>query len=570
LSIAEGKQRALAEGLVESTLAVNASLELEEVLKTILEQIHRSIDYRLANIALIEAGDLKVFYQIDRSAETDNSPAAVNQYRLADFPLLELMCSTHQPVLIEDTSIAPEALLIPGLEWPCSYLAAPLIVGERITGVINLTSDHVGAFQPETARRLMAFAAPAALAVENARLYAAELYARQVAEVLNDVSRALTQTLNFDTVINTLLEYVCRLVPSDRAYIVVAENESTLRLQAMCGFDDEPNLKRAINASFEGWDTPYLQEVISTRHSLLIPDTQNYPGWTTLITTETIRNWLGLPILVNDKAIGVLALARSSFASFNAEHVKLAEVVIAQAAMAVQNAWLFEQVRAGHERLQSLSRRLVEVQESERRYIARELHDEASQSLTALKFGLRLLEQEVTQPEAFTMRMAELKTLTEQVLEELHRLAMDLRPASLDYLGLEVALEQLVKDLGERYRLNMRFKVSGFGEQVRLPDYVETNVYRIVQEALTNAVRHANASNIDVILECRDGEVIVIIEDDGIGFETSQMRKSGHLGLLGMQERAQMMAGTLQVESKPGGGTTIVVEIPYVDSHIDR
>jgi signal transduction histidine kinase len=235
--------------------------------------------------------------------------------------------------------------------------------------------------------------------------------------------------------------------------------------------------------------------------------------------------------------------------------------------MAVQNAWLFEQVRAGHGRLQSLSRRLVEVQESERRYIARELHDEASQSLTALKFGLRLLEQEVDQPDNFMARMAELKQLTEQVLEELHRLAMDLRPASLDYLGLVVALEQLVKDLGERYHLNMRFKVSGFGDNVRLPDYVETNVYRIVQEALTNAVRHANASNIDVILECRDGEIIVIIEDDGIGFETSQMRKSGHLGLLGMQERAQMMAGTLQVESKPGGGTTIVVEIPYVDSH---
>jgi len=567
LSAAEGRHRTLAEGLVESTLAVNASLELEEVLKTILEQIHRSIDYRLANIVLIDAGDLKVVYQIDLSGVPHDAPVAANQYHLEEFPLIELMRSTHQPALIEDTSIAPETLLIPGLEWPCSYLAAPLIVGERITGIINLTSDQVGAFKPETARRLMAFAAPAALAVENARLYAAEYYGRQVAEILNEVSRALTQTLNFEKVINTLLEYVCRLVPSDRAYIVVAENESQLRLQAMCGFEYEPDPKRAINASFEEWDTPYLHEVITTRQSLLIPDTQNYPGWTMLISTETIRNWLGIPILVNEKAIGVLALARSSPAFFNFEHVKLAEVVVAQASMAVQNAWLFEQVRAGHGRLQSLSRRLVEVQESERRYIARELHDEASQSLTALKFGLRLLEQEVDQPDNFMARMAELKQLTEQVLEELHRLAMDLRPASLDYLGLVVALEQLVKDLGERYHLNMRFKVSGFGDNVRLPDYVETNLYRIVQEALTNAVRHANASNIDVILEWRDGEIIVIIEDDGIGFETSQMRKSGHLGLLGMQERAQMMAGTLQVESKPGGGTTIVVEIPYVDSH---
>jgi signal transduction histidine kinase len=118
--------------------------------------------------------------------------------------------------------------------------------------------------------------------------------------------------------------------------------------------------------------------------------------------------------------------------------------------------------------------------------------------------------------------------------------------------------------------MSVRFKSGGFSEADRLPDYVETSLYRIVQEALTNAVRHASAKNVDVILENREGTVVVIIEDDGVGFDSTLIGKGGHLGLLGMQERAHMMGGTLQIESRAGGGTTIVAEVAYVDSNLDR
>ncbi len=570
LSVAETRQRTLAEGLVESMLVLNASLELDEVLNTILVQISRVIDYQQANILLVDHDTLKIVHHHDHAGLLDASARDVGVYRLADYPCLAGMAHTQQPVLIEDTLLAPDVCAIPGLDRPCSFLAAPLLVSGRLTGVINLTSDQSGAFTPETARRLMAFSAPAALAVENARLYAAELQARQLAETLNEVSRALSQTLNFEKVMNTLLDYVCRLVPVDRAYIVICENESTLTIQALRGYEQENNPKYQLKASLDVQDQPYLQEVIDTQKSILIADTRDYPDWTTLISDQPMRNWLGIPIIVNERAMGVLVLAKADPDCIQREHIWLAEVVIAQAAVAIQNAWLFEQVRFGHERLQSLSRRLVEVQESERRYIARELHDEAGQSLTALKFGLRLLEQDADKPASFLLRISELKQLTDSVSEELHRLAMDLRPASLDYLGLVVALEQLVKGFADHYPMNMRFRESGFNETVRLADYVETNIYRIVQEALTNAVRHGQASNVDVIVENRAGKVVVMIEDDGVGFETSEIRKSGHLGLLGIQERTQMIAGSLQIESVPGGGTTIVVEVPNVHSDIDR
>jgi signal transduction histidine kinase len=220
--------------------------------------------------------------------------------------------------------------------------------------------------------------------------------------------------------------------------------------------------------------------------------------------------------------------------------------------------------------LQSLSRRLVEVQEAERHYVARELHDEAGQALTALVYGLGELERE-TVPAQRELRLTELKKTTHEVLENLHHLAMDLRPASLDFLGLVPALNQYVKATGERYGLNAQFKVIGLTEE-RLPAAMETALYRIVQEALTNVVRHAQATRVDVLLERRDERVVLVVEDNGRGFESSlaDLAQAGHLGLVGMQERAEMLNGTLVIESAPSSGTTIVIEVPYAYTHSHR
>jgi signal transduction histidine kinase len=178
--------------------------------------------------------------------------------------------------------------------------------------------------------------------------------------------------------------------------------------------------------------------------------------------------------------------------------------------------------------------------------------------------GLRLLEREVDRPEAILRRVAELKPLADGVLENLHRLAMDLRPASLDHLGLIVALRQHIKNFNVQHGQTTRaqFAATDFDDERLLP-LVETTLYRIVQEALTNVVRHAQATRVDVLLKRRNSQVILIVEDDGIGFDFWAAMRSGRLGLLGMRERAEMLKGNLMVESTPGGGTTIFVEVPY-------
>jgi len=227
-------------------------------------------------------------------------------------------------------------------------------------------------------------------------------------------------------------------------------------------------------------------------------------------------------------------------------------------------------VRSGREQLQALSRRLVAVQEAERRHISRELHDETGQALSSLLLGLSLLEREADDPEAIVARAIELEEMVDRMLENLHRMAMNLRPASLDHLGLVAALDQYCETFGQQYGLDVQFETVGLEMGKRLLPEVETALYRIVQEALTNVIRHAQARHVDVLLEQRGDHVVTIVEDDGVGFDTREVAQSGRLGVFGMHERAEMLGGNMMVESAPGSGTTVFVEVPYADQDPHR
>jgi PAS domain S-box-containing protein len=560
----------LAESLAKSTMALSSSLQLKDVLKSLLEHVRQVVPFQGADILLLDKNKFYVASYQGFEDYPDSLAAMGKNYVIDDFPLLLKVYSTRQPLLVIDTLEDPDWRLSPGLEWVRSFLATPLTSEGKVIGIINLTSDMPGAFNLATVTRLMAFAAPATLAVKNAQLYAAESRARQVAEAMSAMSLALTRTLDLDTVLHTMLEYLPGLVSYDGAYILSLEEPSLLRLRVTDGFHEESNPKRKAGATINLWEVPYIYEVISSQRSLLIRDTHDYPGWKSLIARKEIRNWMGIPILHGDKAIGVLGLVHTKPDIFDEHQLRFVESVASQVSVAIQHAWLFDQVRTGQERAQLLSRRLVDVQESERRSIAWELHDETSQALTAIIFGLGFIEQDVNHPDKVIARVAEVKQLTDNVLDSLHRMAMNLRPASLDHLGLVTALEQLVKDAAKRYRLDMHFKSEFDSEAKRLPSHVETALYRIVQEALTNTARHSFAKNVDVILKLRDSKMVIIVEDNGVGFDTNKIRESDKLGLIGMQERAQMMGGNLQIESSPGSGTTIVVEVKYDDKDIDR
>ncbi|MAU11835.1 MAG: ATPase [Anaerolineaceae bacterium] len=204
---------------------------------------------------------------------------------------------------------------------------------------------------------------------------------------------------------------------------------------------------------------------------------------------------------------------------------------------------------------------VITAQEDERKRIARELHDSTSQSLTSLIIGLKTLEDNCQHCRKQT-RVVELRSIAGQTLDDVHTLSVQLRPSVLDDLGLPEAIRRHIADYRKRYPINIDLAVTGM-DGIRLPTEIETALYRIVQEGLTNIIRHAEAHTASIFIECSTDKVLVVIEDDGKGFEiTNVQHQDGHLGLYGIQERAELLAGALEIESEPGRGTSLFIEIP--------
>lgn len=226
-----------------------------------------------------------------------------------------------------------------------------------------------------------------------------------------------------------------------------------------------------------------------------------------------------------------------------------------------------EQKHAEEER-QRLLRRLMTAQEDERRHISRELHDNIGSYLSALLLGLESLTTINGLPRTAMDQLSYLKETTKQVELDVHSVALELRPTLLDDLGLEPALSSYVREWSRRHaqRIRVDFNSARFqNDNQRLPADIEIAIYRVVQEALTNALRHSNATTVSIILEQDDSHVRVIIDDDGEGFDVEKAMsgpiENRRLGLLGMQERIQLVNGEFKIDS--GAGTTIVVTIPF-------
>lgn len=224
-----------------------------------------------------------------------------------------------------------------------------------------------------------------------------------------------------------------------------------------------------------------------------------------------------------------------------------------------------EHLRQSAQERDVLLHRTVTAQEDERKRIARELHDSLGQYLTALRLGLADIEPSCASNPPAQQRLAQLKTVAGELGSELNRIAWELRPRALDDLGLRRAVTQYLEEWADRSRLHIDLEI-GLGDR-RLPALVETTVFRVLQEALTNVVRHSGAGRVSVLLEATSAQVRLIVEDDGHGFDatggTADLALGiGHLGLLGIRERLALAGGTLELESSPQGGTTLYARIP--------
>jgi signal transduction histidine kinase len=275
---------------------------------------------------------------------------------------------------------------------------------------------------------------------------------------------------------------------------------------------------------------------------------------------------LSAPMTWKGEVTGVIhVLHEAETGRFTRSDLELLNLFANHAAIAVANARLYDRLRKGHERLQVLSQRIVDAQEMERRRIARELHDEIGQALTAVKIDLQAARGLLDDFE-HEAQLTHTVGVVEHILQQIRDLSLDLRPSLLDDLGLVPALRWYVDRQAQQMGVTARFRAD-FLEN-RLAPELEIACFRIVQEALTNVTRHAHAERVGVELRKSDEAVEVRIRDDGVGFDVQRAlddtARGKSLGLLSLRERASVAGGEVEIESAPEVGTEVRARFPLV------
>ena len=358
---------------------------------------------------------------------------------------------------------------------------------------------------------------------------------------------ALTSELSLDGVLHRLVETAATLTGARYAALgVIDQRRDGLARFVTHGVTDDE--RRAIGDLPRGRGV--LGVLIQDARPLRLDDLGAEPRSVGFPPNHPpMKTFLGVPVLLRGTAYGNLYLTeKRGGGPFTDEDEELVTLLAAQAAVAIDLSQ-----RVARDALA----RAVEAQELERRRLARELHDETGQALTSILLRLRSLEA-VDDPGELHAALGTLRDLVFTTLQDVRRLAVELRPSALDDFGLVPALRRLGQAVGESSGLDVQVEAR-LGDQ-RLPADVETALYRIVQEALTNAVKHSGARRVSVVLTRKNGSVSALIEDDGSGFDSAT--SAGGLGLVGMRERVELLDGTVTIDSAPGSGTALAVELP--------
>ena len=529
------------QALVEAGIALTSELSLDAVLRRLTELAAELTGARYAALGVIDASGaaLEGFYTHGVGPEVHEAIGREPRGR----GILGVLMHEPKPLRLHDIHADPRSVgFPPGHPEMRTFLGLPIKLRDVPYGHLYLTEKEEGEdFTEEDEEIVTLLAAQAAVAIENARLYeAATRWSRQL-ESVNEVVTAIAGEVELPRLLDLVATRLRELLGA-RVVAVVLPYEGSLRIAAAAGAGIAGTILPAASKS---------SKVLERRRSERVDRVADDPeADRELVERLGIESAIFVPLLAADHVLGLVVAADrlGDDPRFDDEDLRLVESFASRAAVAVELSQ-----RVARDAL----RRVVRAQEQERRRLARELHDETGQALTSILLGLKELEQAIGTERAHD-RVSGVRELVVTTLQDVRRLALELRPAALDDFGLTPALERLVEshrqDRGVTIDLEIRF-----GDE-RLPADAETTMYRIVQEALTNSARHAGASRISVLVTRKENAALVVVEDDGEGFDASS--PTAGLGLSGMRERVALVGGKFRLETSPGTGTTIVAEVP--------
>jgi len=382
---------------------------------------------------------------------------------------------------------------------------------------------------------------------------------------LNAIASTVSQSLSLDIILNSALDKALEMIDAEVGGILLLDEKSqTLSYRVHRGLSDKfVMLGTAILALGQGVSGMAAQR----GETLVVEDVSRDPRVSRrpLVAEEGLKAFISVPLKSKERVVGVLNIASRSPRTFSQQEVQLLTALGPQLGIAIENAQLYQELQLKDQMRAELLRQIISAQEDERRRVSRELHDVTSQALSTIAVQLEALTaMPGSSSREIETKVEGLKPVLAAASQEVHRLIYDLRPSLLDDLGLAAAMRSCAHNSLDAAGIEVHLEVVG--QEKKPPPQVEIALFRIVQEAITNIVSHARAESTFISLEFRDKGIAVQVEDDGIGFDPSRVDASaatnGGLGLLGMKERAELLGGTLTIDTKPDGGTRIGVEIP--------
>ena len=388
------------------------------------------------------------------------------------------------------------------------------------------------------------------------------LHTEQLA-ALNQMGQTVTATLEIEVMFERVLTILRPLLGAEGVFILLLEGE-TLVFAAT----DETS-----GGSLQGTRIPantgVAGKVLQTGQAIWISGEEIqqrrvYPF--DKMVGHCLGTLLAAPFRVQEEWSGVMEAIHSQPDAFSSGDLQLLEAAASWVAIALKNAQLFTQVKISRQRLCTLARKVVTAQEDERLRVSRELHDEAGQALIALKLNLKAIRDSLQEEGLDTTceRLTEAITLTDQTMEQIRLIAHNLRPRVLDSYSLNEVFKQVCREFAKHTQLSIEYDGT---DLLKLPDSVTTSFYRFLQESLTNVVKHADATKVQVVFEQTEGLIYLSVSDNGLGMlETHRLpyKPKNGVGVMGMQERFELMGGWVEIHSKPGQGTQVTAYIPFV------
>jgi len=550
---------------------VASTLELKPLLGKILDKLGTVLEYDAASIMTLENDHLEVAaYRGPISQEK-----ALNlEFSLQDAGANRKVIEREEPVVVSDVkSDGPLASEIrktareksrDSFDYLQCWMGVPLIYQDKVLGMLTLDHREPGHYTFRDAEVAVAFANQVGVAVENARLFEAEKERlasserrRRVAEGLRETMSIINSSQSLDKVLETILDQIYAILDADSGAILRLEEKESGENGFLAYLTTKNSPKEfrevgRISLSDSDLDQKTLNKRPLVLEDLSKEDVEDYYISSTMkqlgrVVQENFGASISTPLVVGEELYGVIILYYDSPREFSDEEVSLATSFADQASLAIENA-----------RLSKKAEEAAVIEERNR--MARELHDSVTQSLYSVTLFAEAAKRMADQgnPEQVRSHLENVERMSQQALKEMRLLIYQMRSPAKTSSHFEDKIKSRLETVERRSGVESSVEVKGS------PDLSEEEVeelYLITQEALNNAQKHAEATRVDVLLDTRGDDIRLKISDDGRGFDPSKAKEGGGMGLSNMKERADKIGAELSIESEPGEGTTIYVNI---------